>query len=57
MTTPNPILAGDELAHDERWALQSASSASHHFGKSAQLRELLLYLAKQGDRLPFRGRN
>ncbi len=47
MTTPNPILTGDELAHDERWALAVRIVGSHHFGKSVQLRELLLYLAKR----------
>jgi hypothetical protein len=47
MTTPNPILTGDELAHDERWALAVRIVGSHHFGKSVHLRELLLYLAKR----------
>ena len=47
MTTPNPILAGDELAHDARWALAVRVVGSHQFGKSVQLRELLLYLARR----------
>ena len=52
MTTPNPILTGDELAHDERWALAVRIVGSHHFGKSVHLRELLLYLAKRAIASP-----
>src|SRR5690242_4875368 len=47
MTTPNPISISDEFAHDERWALANRIVGSHHFGKSVQLRELLLYLSKR----------
>ena len=47
MATPTSTLTDSDLARDERWALVSRIVASHHFGKAAQLRELLLYLAKQ----------
>ena len=47
MATPTSSLTDYDLAHDDRWALVGRIIASSHFGKSVQLRELLLYLAKQ----------
>ena len=47
MTAPIPAPTDEELAHDERWLLLTRVVANQHFSKSAQLRELLLYLGKQ----------
>jgi hypothetical protein len=47
VATPTSTLTGSDLAEDERWALVGRITASQHFGKSVQLRDLLLYLAKQ----------
>jgi hypothetical protein len=41
-----------ELAGDERWALVNRVATSRHFGKAAQLRQLLLYLAEKAISSP-----
>jgi hypothetical protein len=45
-------LAAPDLERDERWALVGRIVASHHFGKSVQLRDLLLYLSKRAITSP-----
>jgi hypothetical protein len=52
MTAPIPAPSDEELARDERWLLLTRMVANQHFGKAAQLRELLLYLGKRAILFP-----
>jgi hypothetical protein len=54
VATPTSTLTDiNALADDDRWALVGRILASPHFGKAIQLRELLLYLAKQAILSPL----